>query len=1450
MSSLKMTFSLTSLILLMAFVAMPVLAHDISDPDATPPVVVSGHEATDADSHPVVKSVTLLGEAADGYVGNDSFVVEVKFEAANTANKISVPTVTTVVVLDSTTSNGFSTVETHKINDTTYRIRLDATGSLTSGDEETISVREGGAENIYNPAAPATGDDPARAMVTYDNIAPNVEAGTAQPMAGESFPLNNELEEAFDVVFVITDEAASGTDSTAMTLDGTSFELMASPDTVTFSNTRYLGANKFAATVTPKAVTADETDATSVTITASVMDKAGNSNVGTAMVTLAARMVDGTVTVTVDPATATITVSDHMTSGVKGTFNVRVEFTPATGGSAVTGFDHSGLSVMDSSTPAKTVSVMPAMGTETNPIAAPLMADDLYVATLEYDTRFNFTLPLTVTIDQTSQKTHNPMESATVGTAAVIPPDPPGPAKAKATFSGTLSLTEQSIITVTFDKAVTGLTTADFTVTGGDPIAVNAKTVTAPTVANTVWEVAITPDNNPFTESITVTIDAASTLAEPAMTMGSLTTRVADGTLSSIVAATGADDTAAFEVTLTFAAALPTGTDVIAADLKLTPTTATVTGIASLDRISWQVQIKPTTGMDTKIELSDAGKLKFAYAGAAVTVMKKGAAITPGDITVTPSADGMTVTLSGTIGADDFVVIGAASLPDLQEFFDIGGTIDLDDGDAAADANLRNVVISEILWGLDFGATAITDQKQWQFIELYNTTNAAIDLTGWMLKFAEGRPTTDAIDIDQVSNRPPLHTGWIVDIGQSGRVTSTRAVDVEATITAINIVSMYRNIKYATVTKPDHDANATENRKKQLAGVPSGNAKGSWIASKRRDPNTPNGQGVTGAQAARWIYASRDEQHYTTTAILTASTVSKSPFVINEVGNGSGDTNDWVEIRNLDSAEKSLKNYHLSIVTAVGTDTSLVNFKDKDIKVPGNGFIVLVNTSPTNTDLAAGRNAAVAADDQILTGATSVYYINGNLKLPANGKFNLILRNAHDKLKASSHFVDVIGGQVYKDVAKATSLWPLIAAGAPHGDVIDGQGRDLKEGYVYIRKNAGALGAIYEHHLGRAGYTGVGYDRAALKSDANGGTPGYDNGAVKDKIKDGATVVLTDGAITISEIMLDTGPGIRSLPQWIELYNSSMTQAVNLNGWKLTIENDATDTAITTRVDATITLKSMTISPNQTVMIVTTSGRNSDPDHFPRTRVVNLWTDKDHRTALGMQSRTEQVFSTVGLYLKLTDTKSNIVDEFGNLDGDRRTRTETPKWTFPMNKEEGDERRSSLIRRYTDGTEDGAGTTEDAWVLASETNFADLIGNTFYGDADDFGTPGFRGGGPLPVSLSKFRPERLDDGAVVVRWITESELNNAGFNILRSETRNGQFTQINTSLIAGQGTTSERTTYEWKDSTAKPNVVYYYQIQDVSLDGNVQILRQSRLKGNVSAAGKITTTWGELKALQ
>ncbi|MCG9134120.1 hypothetical protein J5I95_20865 [Candidatus Poribacteria bacterium] len=117
---------------------------------------------------------------------------------------------------------------------------------------------------------------------------------------------------------------------------------------------------------------------------------------------------------------------------------------------------------------------------------------------------------------------------------------------------------------------------------------------------------------------------------------------------------------------------------------------------------------------------------------------------------------------------------------------------------------------------------------------------------------------------------------------------------------------------------------------------------------------------------------------------------------------------------------------------------------------------------------------------------------------------------------------------------------------------------------------------------------------------------------------------------------------------------------------------------------------------------------------------------------------------------------------------------------------------------------------------------------------------------PLPVTLSHFRAELTYTG-VTLKWITESEVDNAGFYIYRSQTKDGQFKVLNPTIIQGAGTTSERNTYTWTDTTAKPNVAYYYRIEDISHAGVQEQLATVRMRGLVSASGKLTTIWADLK---
>ena len=353
-----------------------------------------------------------------------------------------------------------------------------------------------------------------------------------------------------------------------------------------------------------------------------------------------------------------------------------------------------------------------------------------------------------------------------------------------------------------------------------------------------------------------------------------------------------------------------------------------------------------------------------------------------------------------------------------------------------------------------------------------------------------------------------------------------------------------------------------------------------------------------------------------------------------------------------------------------------------------------------------------------------------------------------------------------------------------------------------------------------------------------------------------------NGTVTISEIMFATDGGSNDI-QWIEISNSSKTEAVALDandGWELIIENYNDRRANAELLSGTINFKDnggvKTIAPRQTVLIVSSNGRNSDSTHFDSTRVFKVYSEL--AAEFGMNSRRDPfLHPTEGFHIQLVDGRGNLADEVGNLDG-RTWTADQPRWALP-NGWTADRDRTSIVRQYRNSNPRN-GMQRNGWVLAENTDFSWISRkrvtrrgrslDTWYGSSSDYGSPGVRAGHALPVELSHFRPERAESGAIVIQWTTQSEVDNAGFNILRGQTKKGEFKVINAQLIPGAGTTAESTTYTWTDATAKPNVVYYYQIEDVSHAGERQTLATVRLRGFVSAKGKLTTQWGALKQSQ
>ena len=66
-------------------------------------------------------------------------------------------------------------------------------------------------------------------------------------------------------------------------------------------------------------------------------------------------------------------------------------------------------------------------------------------------------------------------------------------------------------------------------------------------------------------------------------------------------------------------------------------------------------------------------------------------------------------------------------------------------------------------------------------------------------------------------------------------------------------------------------------------------------------------------------------------------------------------------------------------------------------------------------------------------------------------------------------------------------------------------------------------------------------------------------------------------------------------------------------------------------------------------------------------------------------------------------------------------------------------------------------------------------------------------------------------------------------------------------IIAGHGTTSEQHVYKFTDTNAKPNVVYYYQIEDVSINGITDNLDDDALERSCGCGWQVDDDVGRFE---
>ncbi|MEI6126720.1 MAG: choice-of-anchor Q domain-containing protein [Pseudomonadota bacterium] len=86
------------------------------------------------------------------------------------------------------------------------------------------------------------------------------------------------------------------------------------------------------------------------------------------------------------------------------------------------------------------------------------------------------------------------------------------------------------------------------------------------------------------------------------------------------------------------------------------------------------------------------------------------------------------------------------------------------------------------------------------------------------------------------------------------------------------------------------------------------------------------------------------------------------------------------------------------------------------------------------------------------------------------------------------------------------------------------------------------------------------------------------------------------------------------------------------------------------------------------------------------------------------------------------------------------------------------------------------------------------------------------------ISLSDFSATP-QSGIVILNWSTASEIDNAGFNLYRSTSENGEYVKINEDLIPAQGSATQGASYDFMDVGLQNRKTYFYKLEDIDLNG-------------------------------
>ena len=109
----------------------------------------------------------------------------------------------------------------------------------------------------------------------------------------------------------------------------------------------------------------------------------------------------------------------------------------------------------------------------------------------------------------------------------------------------------------------------------------------------------------------------------------------------------------------------------------------------------------------------------------------------------------------------------------------------------------------------------------------------------------------------------------------------------------------------------------------------------------------------------------------------------------------------------------------------------------------------------------------------------------------------------------------------------------------------------------------------------------------------------------------------------------------------------------------------------------------------------------------------------------------------------------------------------------------------------------------------------------------------------LPVELISLEAQAIENKFIQVSWATSVEINNSGFEVLRSI--NGtDFIKIGWLPAKGDGNSTSQSNYSFDDNQVEPNIQYYYKLKQIDKDNQAKYSSIVDAELNADDAPKVT----------